>query len=114
MAHVLNFRDFKQPTLTLNMNDEAGTTITVTSPTVALTERLEANLDNITAVFNKGDTESVDATWELAAELISCNREHIKVTAAELKGRYGMSYEMLMAFIIAYTEFIGEIEKAKN
>lgn len=114
MAKGLNFRNFNQPTLPLNMNDAEETLITVTSPTVELTERLEANQDTIVAVFEKGDRESVDALWSLAADLISCNREHIKVTAEELKGKYGVSYEMLMAFFIAYTEFINEIDNAKN
>lgn len=114
MAKGLNFRNFKQPTLPLNMNDAEETLITVTSPTVELTERLEANQDNIVAVFERGDRESLDSVWSLAADLISCNREHIKVTAEELKGRYGVSYEMLMAFFVAYTDFIDEIENAKN
>ena len=79
-----------------------------------MTERLEANQDTIIAVFERGDRESVGALWSLAADLISCNREHLKVTAEELKGKYGVSYEMLMAFYIAYTDFVNEIESAKN
>lgn len=114
MAKGLNFRTFKQPTLPLNMNDAAETLITVTSPTVELTERLEANQGAIIATFERGDRESVDAIWELAADLINCNREHIEVTVEKLKGEYGMSYEMLMAFFVAYVDFIGEIENAKN
>ena len=114
MAKGLNFRNFAQPSLPLDMNDAAGTRITVTSPTVELTERLEANQDAIVATFQKGDRKSLGAIWELAADLISCNREHIKVTVEQLKGEYGMNYEMLMAFIVAYTEFVEEIENAKN
>lgn len=114
MAQGLNFRKFAQPTLPLNMNDAEETRITVTSPTVELTERLEANQDALVAVFERGDRESLDEIWKLAADLISCNREHIKVTGEELKGKYGVSYEMLMAFFTAYTEFISEIESAKN
>ena len=114
MAKGLNFRNFNQPTLPLDMNDAEETRITVTSPTVELTERLEANQDAIVAVFERGDRESLEEVWALAADLISCNREHIKVTVAELKGKYGVSYEMLMAFLTTYSEFVNEIESAKN
>ena len=114
MAKGLNFRSFAQPTLPINMNDAEETLFTVTTPSVELTERLEANQDTIIATFKSGDRESVDALWSLAADLISCNREHRKVTPEELKGKYGVSYEMLMAFYISYIEFIEEIKNAKN
>lgn len=114
MAKGLNFRSFAQPTLPITMNDACGTLITVTAPTVELAERLEANQDAIVAVFSKGDRESLDELWSFAADLISCNREHRTVTAADLKGTYGMSYEMLFAFFVAYGDFIAEIENAKN
>ena len=114
MAKGLNFRNFAQPTLPINMNDAEETLFTITAPTVELVERLEANQDAIIAVFEKGDKESLDELWKLAADLISCNREHRRVTAEELKGKYGMRYEMLFAFITAYGEFVAEIESAKN
>lgn len=114
MAKGLNFRNFAQPTLPLNMNDPEETLFTLVAPSVELVERLEANHDTIVQTFQQGDQESVNAVWELAADLISCNREHRKATVAELKGRYGVSYEMLMAFFVAYGDFIAEIENAKN
>ena len=115
MAKGLNFRNFAQPTLPITMNDAEETLFTITAPTVELVERLEANKDAIVATFEKGtDLESLAELWKLAADLISCNREHRPVTVAELKGKYGMTYEMLYAFIIAYNEFVAEIETAKN
>ena len=114
MAKGLNFRSFNQPTFPITMNDPAETLITCVAPTVELVERLEANQDALVAVLEKGDRESLEEMWKLTADLISCNREHIKVTAEELKGKYGMTYEMLFAFLIAYLEFIGEIKNAKN
>lgn len=114
MAKALNFRSFAQPTLSLTMNDAEGTLFTVTTPSVELVELLEANLDEIKAVFERGDKSSLDEIWNLAARLISCNRECRKVTVEELKGRYGMNYQMLFAFLQAYGEFIAEIESAKN
>ena len=110
----LNFRHFAQPTLPINMNDAEETLFTLTSPTVELVERLEANKDVMIATFKKGDRECLDEIWNLAADLISCNREGRKTTAEELKGRYGMSYQMLFAFFTAYFEFINSIDNAKN
>lgn len=114
MAKSLNFRNFAQPTLPINMNDAGETLFTVTAPSVELIERLEANQDAIVATFEKGDRESLDELWGLAADLISCNREHRPVTVAELKGKYGVNYDMLFAFFTVYGEFIAEIESAKN
>lgn len=114
MAKGLNFRKFAQPTLPITMNDAEETLFTCTAPTVELVERLEANKDAIIAVFMAKDRESVEALWQLTADLISCNREGRKVTVEELKGKYGMTYEMLAAFILAYGEFINEIKSAKN
>ena len=114
MAKGLNFRNFKQPTLPINMNDAEETLFTVTAPTVELVERLEANKDAILAVFEKGDSSCLNEIWKLAADLISCNRECRQVCADDLKGRYGMDYQMLFAFLVAYIEFIDEVKREKN
>ena len=114
MAKSLNFRHFSQPTLPIHMNDAEETLFTITQPTVELVERLEANLASILQVFNGRNTDAVAEAWKLAADLISCNREHRSVTVEELKGKYGVSYQMLLAFFGAYGEFIQEIENAKN
>lgn len=114
MAKGLNFRNFAQPTLPLVMNDAEETLFTLTAPTVELVERLETNQEEILKIFKQGDQESVEAVWGLAADLISCNREGRKATVEELKGRYGMTYQMLFAFLTAYFAFVDEIEQAKN
>lgn len=114
MAKGLNFRNFSQPMLPINMNDAEETLFTLVSPTVEMVERLEANKDSIISVIEKGDRESFNELWKLAADLISCNRENRKVTVEELKGKYGMNYVMLLAFFTVYNEFIGEIENEKN
>lgn len=114
MAKALNFRKFAQPTLPVNMNDAAETLFTITTPSVELVERLEANQAEIVAAIKKGDRESLEEVWSLAADLISCNREGRQVTVEELKGKYGMTYQMLFVFFNAYEEFLGEIKSAKN
>ena len=114
MAKALNFRKFEQPTLPINMNDAEETLFTCVAPTVELVERLEANQEDIVAVLRAKDRTSVEELWKLTADLISCNREGRKVTVAELKGKYGMNYAMLGAFIFSYMEFLSEIKSAKN
>lgn len=114
MAKGLNFRNFAQPTLPITMNDPEETLFTLTTPSVDLVERLQANQDALFAIFSKGDRSTLDEVWNLAADLINCNREGRHVTVDDLKGRYGMSYQMLLAFLQAYGEFINEIEAAKN
>ncbi|MBR5845507.1 MAG: hypothetical protein IKY65_04530 [Rikenellaceae bacterium] len=114
MARSLNFRDFAQPALHITMNDAAETELTLTSPSVELVERLEANKDTIVATFTRGDRESVAEIWSFAADLISCNREGRQVTPEDLKGVYCMSYPMLFAFFTEYFNFVSEIENAKN
>lgn len=114
MAKALNFREFAQPTLKITMNDAEETVLNLTAPSVELVERLDANQASLIETFNKGNRESLDEIWKLAADLISCNRECRQVTVEELKGRYGMGYKMLFVFLEAYGEFIEEIEAAKN
>lgn len=114
MAKGLNFRNFIQPTLPITMNDAEETLFTVTAPTVELVERVDANKEDIVAVLRQGDLESTAELWKLTADLISCNKEQRAVTAEELKGKYGMSYQMLLAFFVAYVDFINEIKDAKN
>jgi hypothetical protein len=114
MAKGLNFRNFAQPTLPINMNDAEETLFNITAPTVELVERLEANKDMMLKIFEAGDRSSLNELWKLAADLISCNRECRQVCADDLKGRYGMDYQMLFAFFVAYIEFIDEIKSAKN
>lgn len=114
MAKGLNFRNFAQPTLPITMNDAEETLLTCIAPTVELVERLEANQAEIIAVFNGRNRASVEELWKLTADLISCNREGRKVTVEDLKGKYGMNYEMLGAFILSYGDFINEIKNAKN
>lgn len=114
MAQALNFRKFAQPTLPITMNDAEETLFTVTTPSVELVERLETNQTEIIANIMRGDRDSLNDIWNLVADLISFNREGRKVTVAELKGKYGMNYQMLLMFLTAYVEFIKEIKNAKN
>lgn len=115
----LNFNTVNRPTLELTMMDEAKTVITVTSPNEGLVEELEATMPELQKVFEPGDQGTVEAAYDLAARLMSCNKEGLQVSVADLRGKYwpedaitNMLY--LTMFYSAYLDFIQEINNAKN
>ena len=115
----LDFRTFNRPVLELTMVDEAETVITVTSPSEGLVEELEAMLPELESIYSSGDKAAIDAIYDLAARLISCNKEDLQVSAGDLRGKYWPKApvdNMLYAigFYSAYMDFIGEINHAKN
>lgn len=114
MARILDFNAFEQPTLPLVMKDVDRTKFTVTAPSVELIQKLEANQEELEKALKKGDENSIAKSWDLAAELISCNEEGRQVTTTDLKEKYGMTYVMLFAFFKVYGELVDEIESAKN
>ena len=114
MAKTLDFNKLEQPTLNVVLRDEAQTRLTITAPSEALIEKLEANIDDIKAACSSKNKEALDTAFALAADFMSCNLEGIQVTSEELRGKYGVNYAMLLAFIVCYLEFIEEIKNAKN
>ena len=111
---ALNFNSLKRPTLDLTMMDEAQTVIRVSTPSVALVEKLGANAGEIDAALRGGDERSVKAVYDFAAELISCNRDKITVTGQELRDKYHLDLEDLTVFYDAYLDYLNETRTAKN
>jgi hypothetical protein len=114
MAKTLDFNKIEQPTLVVVMRDEAQTKLSITAPSEALIEKLEANLGDIKEACSGKNREALDTAFDLAADFMSCNKEEIQLTGEELRGKYNVSYTMLLAFFVAYLEFIDEIKNAKN
>lgn len=114
MAKVLDLNNLNSPTLELTLQDEQRTTVRLTVPTEDIVQELtmlspEA-LDNV----KRGDRNSVEFVYDLAARLISCNRDFLKVTADELRGKYRMDMYSAVVFFNAYMDFINELTNAKN
>ena len=61
-----------------------------------------------------GDMTTVQACYDLAARLMSCNRSGIKVTTEDLRGKYQINLEALIIFYNAYIDFIEEVTNQKN
>lgn len=114
MAKVLDFNTVERPTLELIMQDDARTSIQVGTPTEGLVEELSVLAPQLDKVLESQDAESIKAIYDLAARLINCNRNFVKVTAEELRDRYRMNFESLVIFYGAYIEFLDDIMKAKN
>ncbi|MBR5865727.1 MAG: hypothetical protein IKY89_05590 [Alistipes sp.] len=115
MAKVLDLNNIEQmPTLELTLQDENRTTLLVTIPSEGLINELEVNGPQLTKVLRKGDKAGMDACFDLAARLISCNRNDRTITAQELREVYKMSFESLLVFYSGYMDFLEEVKSLKN
>lgn len=114
MAKKLDFNSVEPLVLELTMTDEARTRISVTTPTEALVEELQRVSPKLNAAIKEKNGASIEQVYDLAARLISCNVEGLKVTKDELRGKYGLNLEKLLIFFGAYIDFINEITHEKN
>lgn len=115
MAKILDLNSVEQrPTLELTLQDKEKTTLQVTIPTEGLVNELEDMGPELTRIVSKGDKEGLDQAFDLAARLISCNRNGVTITADELRNKYNMALETLIVFMSAYLDFITEITERKN
>ena len=114
MPKTINFNSINRPYLRLIMQDDAQTTIDVTTPTEAMVEELTATAPELEDVLKTMDANSIRAVYDLAARLISCNLMGLPVTVDDLRGKYRMNLDSLIVLFSAYVEFIEELTKAKN
>lgn len=113
MAHVLDLNNVQRPTLELTLMDDNRTLFRVKTPTESMVQELQQMVPDLERL-TKGDKEAVDLIYDLAARLISCNRDFIKVTAEELRGKYRMDLESAILFFNAYMDFISAVTNEKN
>lgn len=114
MANALVFNRHRPPVLPVELMDDQQTVINVTPPTVDLQEELRARLVDLNALLNGDDDEKREALFDLAARLMSCNRNMRKITPEQLRKTYRVDEEDLVVFFNAYAEFLTGIEHAKN
>ena len=86
----------------------------MSTPTEGLIEELDETLPELEYVLACGDKSMIRAVYELAAKLINCNRSFITVTPEELRDKYHFDLDALIIFFDAYTDFIEELNHAKN
>ena len=106
MSKVLNFNTLKRKTMTIIMNDEEQTKLSICVPKKEM-------LDNMIALKDvKENEESVNMLYEVCAELINNNREGKAYTVEELKEM--LEFEDLLVFVQYFTDFINEVQSSKN
>lgn len=114
MAKKLDFNSVEPLVLELTMKDEARTVIRVSTPTEALVEELQHVASKLSAAVKGKSEASTESIYDLAARLISCNLDDLKVTKEDLRDKYRMNLENLLIFFGAYIDFINEITHEKN
>lgn len=110
----VDFNRYRPPILQVPMLDDDETVFNVVPPTVDLQEELRARTSELNALLTGGNEEIRATLFDLAARLISCNRNMRKVTPEELRKVYRLDEEDLVVFYEAYASFLKGIENAKN
>lgn len=111
---TLDFNTLAPQTLMLVMCDEAKTKIEVGVPTERLVEQLQQIAPQLDLMMQEPENTKNQDLYELAARLISCNHSGLQVTAEDLRDKYHMNFEMMLAFFNAYVGFINEFTNEKN
>lgn len=101
------------PLLQVTMRDEARTTFEVMLPDEELINRLQ-NMGSDLDKLKTGDQAGVLACYALVAELMSYNTDGVKITAEDLRGKYGMRLVPMILFVKSYLDFVNEITNLKN
>ncbi len=114
MAKTLDFNVIVPPTLPMVMCDEAKTKIDVVAPIEGLVEELQAVAPDMESALASDEAKAIPVIYDLAARLISCNKQGLQVTAEDLRGKYKLGLEALIVFYNVYMDFLGEITNAKN
>ena len=112
MANLLSFSRHRPPILPMELPD--GTWVNVCPPTVDLQEEVRTNLPGLHKLLQGEDDEIKAGMYDLAARLMSCNRNLKTFTAEQLQTQHQMDVEDLVLFYSAYADYIKEIESAKN
>lgn len=112
-TRVLDLNNVSRPTLELTMMDDARTVLRVKTPTEELVQELQA-MNGDLAKLETGDRSAVGMIYDLAARLLSYNRDYIKVTAEDLRGKYRVDLESLILIYNAYLGFINALTNEKN
>lgn len=110
MAKSFDFNRMKPRTMTVTLSDEKKTTLIVKTPNKALRDELVGIKES---VEDAEEEEVWDALYELAAKVMSRNKEDIKITAVQLKELYE-DVNYITAFLEAYTDFVNELSDLKN
>lgn len=110
MAKAFDFNKVKPKTMTVTLSDKEKTTLLVMTPNKALKDELVSLYENI----NDSDEDEIsEALYDVSAKIMSRNKQGIVITVEKLKELYE-DVETIMAFLEAYSGFVGELTNSKN
>lgn len=111
MAKPLDYTKLKKQYLNVTLID--GTKLLIGTPTKKVMEQMLAMRSSLEALENgEGGTDEMDELYEVCAKIMNRNKAGISITADYLAET--MDLEDLIIFMTAYTDFVGEMEQAKN
>lgn len=110
---VLDLNTAQRPTLVLTMMDDERTVLHVKTPPESMVQELQA-MQGEFAKLETGDRDAVGMIYDLAARLLSCNRDFIKLTAEDLRDKYRVDLESMLLIFSAYLDFINALTNEKN
>lgn len=110
----LEFNKYRPPILRVHMMDDDHTILHIVPPTVALQEELRSVSDTLASLLCGGEEDQRKGLTNLAARLMSCNRNGVSISADDLIKRYNLDTADLAIFYDRYVEFLTNIENAKN
>jgi hypothetical protein len=113
MERILDLNSVKRPTLVLTLMDDDRTVLHVKTPTEDMVSELQSMQDDLRKL-ETGDRNAVAMIYDLAARLLSCNRDYIRITAEDLRKKYRVDLESLILVYSAYLEFINGLANEKN
>lgn len=111
---VLDLNGVSRSTLELTLQDEGRTLVRVSMPTEGLVQELQSVAPEMLDIMRSGSKDGINEIYDLAARLISCNRDFLTITAEELRGKYNMDLESAVIFFNAYLDFLNTIISEKN
>ena len=112
--NAFSFNRHRPPIWAVEMPDDDGTVLHIVPPTVDLQEELRASAADFNALLAGGSDDKRAALYDLAARLMSCNRNMLTLTAEDLRKTYHLDTEDLVEFFHGYVDFLKGIENAKN
>ena len=113
MKRILDLNGVQQSFMDLTLQDDARTVVHLDITTEENVNRLMSISPDLEKL-KSGNREGLEAIYDLAAQLISCNLDYFTVTGKELREKYRMNLYTLIAFFSAYMGFITELGNQKN
>lgn len=111
---MLDFNAIQQPTWPIKLKDPSQTVVNLSYPTVELADRLAAMGSELGKVVKKKDGKTIKATFDVVADVMSCNEDGFTFTAEELRDVYHMTLLDVVQFVSGYMDFLQEAGSAKN